>query len=189
VRDENGGKMDGTFDPKRFWIVMVVLALVFLVIVGCIALSTRHSVQADNEPSYLEEFVEVAGVDYNDPTPDRQWVWWPYAVLGGIGVAFLIFSGAMIGVASRHGELVRAVQTSTVSGTTGPSAARVSAPSERSREQDKPVKVVPVIAQPPSSSVPLVADEITKLAKLREDGLITPEEFEAQKSLLLRQGG
>jgi Short C-terminal domain len=39
---------------------------------------------------------------------------------------------------------------------------------------------------PPSAGGPDLADQIRKLAALRDDGLLTQEEFEAQKAKLLR---
>ena len=40
--------------------------------------------------------------------------------------------------------------------------------------------------EPPSvSSEPLIADELRKLASLRDDGILTDEEFTAQKMMLL----
>jgi hypothetical protein len=47
-------------------------------------------------------------------------------------------------------------------------------------------QVVPVLAQPTVSQTPSVADELTKLAKLKADGILTEEEFQAQKAKLLR---
>lgn len=37
----------------------------------------------------------------------------------------------------------------------------------------------------PGSSVGVVADELRKLAGLRNEGILTPQEFEAQKTKLL----
>ena len=44
--------------------------------------------------------------------------------------------------------------------------------------------VQPLIQQVPSSSSS-VADELAKLAKLKADGILTEEEFQAQKAKLL----
>lgn len=42
-----------------------------------------------------------------------------------------------------------------------------------------------MMAPPPASGSPSVADELAKLDRLRDDGVISEEEFEAQKSRLL----
>ena len=44
----------------------------------------------------------------------------------------------------------------------------------------------PVISQPVTTQPSSVADELTKLAKLKADGILTDEEFQAQKAKLLR---
>ena len=46
-------------------------------------------------------------------------------------------------------------------------------------------QIAPVVSQPVASQTPSVADELTKLAKLKADGILTEEEFQAQKAKLL----
>ena len=50
----------------------------------------------------------------------------------------------------------------------------------QSSVQTAPTSTQPIVAQPSS-----VADELTKLAKLKADGILTEEEFQAQKAKLL----
>lgn len=47
------------------------------------------------------------------------------------------------------------------------------------------------VTEPPSVSAPAlsIADELTKLAHLRDSGVLTDDEFNAQKAKLLGQGG
>ncbi len=45
--------------------------------------------------------------------------------------------------------------------------------------------VAPVMSQPVTTQPSSVADELAKLAKLKADGILTEEEFQAQKAKLL----
>lgn len=46
-------------------------------------------------------------------------------------------------------------------------------------------QIAHVVSQPVASKSPSIADELTKLAKLKNDGILTEEEFQAQKAKLL----
>ena len=46
-------------------------------------------------------------------------------------------------------------------------------------------QIAHVVSQPVASKSPSIADELTKLAKLKNDGILTEEEFQAQKTKLL----
>lgn len=122
--------------------------------------------------------ISVSFILYLDDS--RMWLW----TLSGV----LLIAGSALEFAGRKGKGTETVRTSPATGRTEPSMPKVYVPGDGSRGQNEPVDGVPVGAQPPSGSLPLVADEIAKLGKLREDGLITSEEFEVQKNLLLRWG-
>jgi len=110
----------------------------------------------------------------------RMWIW----NLSGV----LLIGGSALEFAGRKGKGTEAVRTSPAAGRTEPSTPNVYVPGYGSREQTQSIGGVPISAQVPSNSLPLVADEIAKLGKLRDDGLITSEEFEAQKNRLFRLG-
>ena len=50
---------------------------------------------------------------------------------------------------------------------------------------DSSKQVAPIVSRPAISKEPSVADELIKLAKLKADGILTEEEFQAQKAKLL----
>lgn len=54
---------------------------------------------------------------------------------------------------------------------------------EEAREQIESIKAL--TNKPSPQAVGSVADELAKLAKLRDDGVLTPAEFDAQKAALL----
>lgn len=104
--------------------------------------------------------ISVSFILYLDDS--RMWLW----TLSGV----LLIAGSALEFAGRKGKGTETVRTSPATGRTEPSMPKVYVPGDGSL----------------SGSPPLVADEIAKLGKLREDGLITSEEFEVQKNLLLR---
>jgi uncharacterized membrane protein YdbT with pleckstrin-like domain len=66
-----------------------------------------------------------------------------------------------------------------VAGAAGPAAAAVAAPA--------PPVTVPAPAEPAAPATPTPDDKLRSLAKLRDDGLITAEDYEAKKTELLEQ--
>lgn len=56
---------------------------------------------------------------------------------------------------------------------------------ERQEDHDRQLESIKTLAKTRPSTGVSVADELVKLAKLRDDGVLTPEEFAAQKAALL----
>jgi len=56
---------------------------------------------------------------------------------------------------------------------------------ERQEDHDRQLASIKALAKTGPSAGVSVADELVKLAKLRDDGVLTPEEFAAQKAAVL----
>lgn len=59
---------------------------------------------------------------------------------------------------------------------------------EDSRRRVAPVTALPAVGPTPRGTGVSVADELAKLARLRQQGILTEEEFQAQKARLLQSG-
>jgi uncharacterized membrane protein YdbT with pleckstrin-like domain len=60
---------------------------------------------------------------------------------------------------------------------------------EENRRRMAPVTPLPAVSSPPPRGAGVsVADELAKLARLRQQGILTEEEFQAQKARLLQSG-